>query len=102
MATPPNTELSIESFTEMILYHEFGHVMHLDPTTTQLFNKVQNLYWEAAKLVPLELRRSQAIVVGHGDMLEFVAYTFGVENARRDRVERRLCPVRAAEPFEPK
>lgn len=74
----------INSLAEAVLYHEFCHVMHLDPTTTLLFNEVQDLYWQAARLVPLELRRSGVFDVSHKDMLEFVAFTFGIEASRND------------------
>lgn len=74
-----------------VLLHEFGHVMHVTPQTAQIFGDLEIFYWEAAELVPIDLRRSGRIRVSHADMLEFVASSFAAENARVDAGNREEC-----------
>lgn len=79
------------SLMTSVLLHEFGHVMHISPSTTGQFAALEAMYWDAARLVPLALRSAGRVRVSHADMLEFVATAFAAENARLDSAGRDEC-----------
>lgn len=71
---------TLNSVTEFVLYHEFAHIMHLDPTTASSFQELERMYWQAGQLLSLR-QREERVDLSHTDLLEFVASTFGYENA---------------------
>ena len=72
--------LTVRSKAAHVLLHEMGHVLHLNPSTHLLFERIERWYWNAAQLVPLRLRAQGKIVTDIADSIEFVATAFAMDN----------------------
>ncbi len=88
---PHNSELDgralCESFLSLVLLHEFVHILLNQSPYEGLTKQLRELYQNAAKLIPPELKGK--IVVGPNDEIEFVVQAIAYENCRVDRFERR-------------
>ncbi len=77
--------MNVDSIVASVLMHELGHVLHVDPATKPLFDRLERAYWQAAALVTRKERKERIIEASHADMLEFVASTFAEDNLRLKR-----------------
>jgi hypothetical protein len=80
--------VTIDSFTEFVMLHEFSHVMQ---DREDYFRPAISMYNEARALVPPELISNGTLIADDADALEFAANSFAYESARSDRSSRGDC-----------